>query len=290
MVKRDNQSDKEKKISRRFRRYFSLSLSDENTFSNIFQFRLSTLGLILSAVASAIILAVIGIFLVVNTPLRAILPGYLRSAERRQYEQTAMRIDSIASEAAMRNMYVDNIVAILNSDVDTVLPPIPTDTLLLKYTIDSLAAASQAEKDFLNKYRERERFNLSVMSPIVAQGMKFINPLEGAEILVPEKNEDPRNAFFEPRATQPVASVFRGTVLEVLNTPENGIVVVVQHPNDFVSRYTGITSMLVSRGDKVSQGQRIGLVEREKARHIAHPSYELWYNGTRVNPRDYIPF
>lgn len=280
----------EKEVRRRLRRRFHLSLTNENTFSHIFHVSLSTTGLVLSVVAAAIVLAIVGISLVVNTPMRALLPGYLRNAQRRQYEQTAMRIDSIASETAVRNMYVDNIVAILNSDLDTVLPPIPVDTLPRAYSIDSLAAASQAEIDFLNKYRDREKYNLSVMSPVVAQGMKFINPFEGAEIRVPEKSEDPRQATFDPLATQTVSSVFRGTVLDIFNTPSDGIVAIVQHPNDFISRYTGITTPFVTRGDKVASGQRIGLVERDKASRISRPSLELWYNGTRVNPRDYIPF
>lgn len=280
----------EKEIRRRLRRRFRLLLTDENRFSRIINFRFSTLGLIVTAVVAALLLAVPGIFIVVNTPARVLLPGYLRNAQRQQYEMTALRIDSIVSETAMRNMYVDNIVAILNSDLDTVLPPVPSDTLQHVYTIDSLAAASQAEIDFINKYRDRERFNLSVMSPVVAQGMKFINPLDGAEIRVPEKNEDSRQASFDPLAIQPVSSTFRGTVFDVFNTTADGIVVIVQHPNDFISRYTGITTPFVSRGDKVASGQRIGLVERDKATHISRPSVELWYNGTRVNPRDYIPF
>ncbi len=280
----------EKEVRRRLRRRFRFSVTDENKFSRILNLRLTAPGVILMAVIAAIALAIAGTFIVVNTPMRVLLPGYLRNAQRQQYEQTAMRIDSIASETAMRNKYVDNLVAILNSDLDTVLPPIPTDTVSRIYSIDSLAAASQAEIDFINKYKEREKFNLSVMSPIVAQGMKFINPLDGAELRQPEKNEDPRHATFDPLAVQPVSSIYRGTVLDVFNTPADGIVVIVQHPNEFVSRYSGITAPFVSRGDKISSGRRLGLVERDKAADITRPSFELWYNGTQVSPGDYIPF
>lgn len=280
----------EKEVRRRLRRRFRLSLTSENTFSRIVHLRLSMPGLIITIVVAAIILAIGGIFIVVNTPLRVALPGYLRNAQRQEYEQTAERIDSIVSQTSIRNSYVDNLLAVITGDLDTVLPPIPVDTLSRIYTLDSLAKASEAEREFLDKYRERERFNLSVMSPIVAQGMKFVNPLEGAELRLPEKNQDPRFADFEPLATQPVSSIYRGTVLDIFNTPAEGIVVMVQHPNDFVSRYTGITSPFVSRGDKVTSGQRLGLVERNKAANITRPAFELWYNGTRVNPRDYIPF
>ena len=280
----------EKEVRRRLRRRFRLSLTDENTFSHILHLRLSMPGLIVTAVIAAIVLAIVGISLIVNTPMRAILPGYLRNAERRQYEQTAARIDSIVTETSVRNKYVDNLLAVITGDLDTELPQLPVDTLSRLYTLDSLAKASEAEKEFLDKYRERERFNLSVMSPIVAQGMKFVNPLEGAELRLPEKNQDPRHADFDALATQPVSSIYRGTVLDVFNSPSDGIVVMVQHPNDFVSRYTGITSSFVSRGDKVVSGQRLGLVERDKAKNLNRPAFELWYNGTRVNPRDYIPF
>ncbi len=280
----------EKEVRRRLRRRFRLSLTDENTFSPIIHLRLSTPGLVVTAFIAAVILAIVGIFIVVNTPMRVILPGYLRNAQRREYEQTAVRIDSIVTETSVRNKYVDNLLAVITGDLDTELPSLPIDTLSRVYTLDSLAKASEAEKEFLDKYRERERFNLSVMSPIVAQGMKFVNPLEGAEIRLPEKNQDPRHADFDALATQPVSSIYRGTVLDVFNSPSDGIVAIVQHPNDFVSRYTGLTSSFVERGDKVVSGQRLGLVERDKAQSISRPAFELWYNGTRVNPRDYIPF
>ena len=54
----------------------------------------------------------------------------------------------------------------------------------------------------------------------------------------------------------------------------------------FISKYSGINETFVSKGDKVTTGQRIGLSNKNKQSF----SFELWHKGTQLNPLDYIAF
>ena len=241
--------------------------------------------LILSCIAGFI-----GIIIIVNTPLRAFLPGYLYSYERDDMMNTAQRLDSMSNEVSVRNAYIDNILAILNNEVDTVIPEVNDSTIRI-IPIDSIINTSELERDYVKQYEAAQRFNVSVLTPLAAQGFTFVNPMQGAEARFPEEGEDARRITFDMPRLQPVSSIYRGTVLDVYNTMDGGFTVIIQHPNDFISRYSGLTEVMARRGDTVVPGTRIGLVERDKAQQLGlTPSFELWYKGAAVNAREYIPF
>lgn len=242
-------------------------------------------------VGVAIVLGFLGILIVVNTPLKAMLPGYLYSYQREDYYNTSNQLDSISSEVKMRNDYLANIVNVLQGNVDSVIPDISSAAIQEKIPIDSIITASETEREFVRQYEQSEKFNLSVLTPIAAHGFAFVNPMLGATARFPEEGEDSRRVTFDMPRLQAVSSVYRGNVLDIYNTLDNGFTIIVQHPNDFVSRYSGLSEVFVHRGDRVQPGMRIGLIERDKAENFAtQPSFELWYNGTAVNPRNYIPF
>lgn len=237
-----------------------------------------------------VVLGFIGILIIVYTPLKALLPGYLYTYEREDVMSTTLRIDSISSEVATQNAFMDNLLDILNNRVDTMLPQLeetPPPTI----SIDSIITASEIERDYVKHYENNQRFNLSVLTPLAAQGLIFVNPLQGAEARFPEEGEDSRRVKFDMPRLQPVQAAYRGTVLDVYNTLDGGFTVIVQHPNDFISRYSGLTQAMVKRGETVQPGSRLGLIERDKAESLnLAPTFELWYKGTAVNPREYIPF
>jgi murein DD-endopeptidase MepM/ murein hydrolase activator NlpD len=61
---------------------------------------------------------------------------------------------------------------------------------------------------------------------------------------------------------------------------------VIQHPNEFISIYSGLSEIFVSNGDKINTGTRIGIAEAGKF----ELKFELWHNGTALDPRQYINF
>lgn len=280
----------DKDIKKLLKRRVRVVLIDESRMRRIFNKRSTLPRFIVTLLIVSIIIGFIGMFIIVNTPLKSVLPGYLYSNERRDMIVNAQKLDSLNSEVALRNRYIDNIVSILNDNVDTVIPQI-TDTLKRIVPIDSIIATSEIERDYVAQYEYNQRFNLSVLSPLAATGITFVNPLHGAEARFPEEGEDARRVTFDMQRLQPVSSVYRGTVLDIYNTLDNGLTVIIQHPNDFISRYSGLTQIMTKRGEDVSPGSRIGLIERDKVEELGiNPTFELWYKGAAVNPRNYIPF
>ena len=67
-----------------------------------------------------------------------------------------------------------------------------------------------------------------------------------------------------------------------------GYCVVIQHGPGNQTRYGHMSRLLVSEGQTVSQGQVIGLVGSTGNSTGPHIHFEIWENGVRVDPLQYL--
>lgn len=69
-----------------------------------------------------------------------------------------------------------------------------------------------------------------------------------------------------------------------------GYVIYINHPDGRQTRYAHNSKLLVSKGDYVSQGQKIALAGMTGAANGYHCHFEMVINGKRVNPLLYISY
>lgn len=83
-----------------------------------------------------------------------------------------------------------------------------------------------------------------------------------------------------------------GTVTDVKTNHMEGTYVEITHSNGLVSVYKSMDSKLnVKVGDKVIAGTVIGTVGDQMGKELnsgAHLHFELWRNGDKVDPNDYL--
>lgn len=262
----------------RTRRRYRLTFVNENTFNAVWTLRLSRFKVwALSAVCVAAIGA-LAAWLIAGTPLSYLLPGYLRPDQRVATVDNTLRVDSLMEQVQTQNRFLENVLAIVRGDtadsrtLAVAAAPAVSDTLL---------AASEAERAFVANWTERERYNLSVLTPVVAEGMMFQSPvgvaagdtLLGGQVL---ELRCPR------RAT--VGAVHAATVVDVYPSAVSGRVVILQHINNFLSRYDGLDEVFVSPGQKVSGGQALGMLGADGRLGLS-----LWHDGVAADPRAVIP-
>ncbi len=267
-------------------RRLRLSFINLNSLQPIFEFSARRSRFIWLAVIFFIATGIFWLLLLGFTPLGAILPGRMPNELRDKYVHLAVRLDSISAASTINNRYTDNIRAILEGPSDTTATP-QIQPQIQEIPLDSLMQASDAEKRFVNSYDDTERFNLSVLSPIAAEGMPFYPPVPSAlDVSVNIAPGDIPAATISVGKATPISAVYRGTVLSTYYTTGRGLTVVVQHPNDFISVHTGLSDLFVKRGDKVNAGTRLGLASSDR-----YPlTFELWHNGSPLDPTDYITF
>lgn len=263
----------------RNRPHYRLDFVKENTFARLWSVRMTSIKVIIFSIVVIAGFAALIWLIMAFTPMRRLLPESLNGDMRSRYLETALRLDSLEQEARINDAYIANIVAIMRDDL-------PEDSALQLAAAkviasDSLLMASESERQFVREYEEEERFNLSVLSPIAAEGMIFGSP--AGSITKTETLPTQGMKVFTPKNV-PVQSVYRGSVIDV-NIGSNGLsTVIVQHPNNFLSIYSGLRDVYVSKGRKVSAAQGLGNTAGDSF------TFELWHNGSALDPQDYISF
>lgn len=283
-VKKDKTDKKDRLVETP--KLWRISIGDVNHFTEIFSVVLVLTGKRLGFLVMTFVLlsVVLGIMFVAFTPVKSLLPGFIKSDRRNSYEELLLKYDSLSTEAAIQNDYLENIMAIFSDSVATEIPPLKRDTLGA-LSVDSIIPASDAERKFVKQYEQREKYNLSVLSPIAAEGMTFYVPVVGAKVDAVGESTGKGIELITSSSAQ-VSSIYSGTVIAESFVVGQGITVVVQHPQDFISIYSGLSSSYVSKGDKVGAGTRIGIMSASHNRL----SFELWHSGTSLNPQEYIAF
>lgn len=266
---------------------YRLQLIDENRMTTLWSFSGPRRRLLIFAIVLFFIITIAGAAILGVTPLRTLLPGYLKRSQRYEMTEMSAQVDSLSRIAAVNNMYLDNMVAILNDEVDLdSINRAYTDSVnRLQLPVDSLLTTSGTEREFVRRFEQRERFNVSVLSPVAADGMVFYPPVTSPV----GKAKDPSGRIsYQLTPGSPVSAIYRGTVIDSYYVPGQGYTIIVQHPHDFLSRYTGLSTALVERGDKVNAGTRIGLSSTITANDRPPVTFEMWYNGSRLDPSGYI--
>ena len=88
----------------------------------------------------------------------------------------------------------------------------------------------------------------------------------------------------------PIYASRGGVVTSATYGWSGGYYVTLNHGDGFASTYLHMTHYIVSEGDYVSQGQVIGYVGSTGDSSGPHLHFGISYNGTYVNPADYIDF
>ncbi|HEX8016042.1 MAG TPA: peptidoglycan DD-metalloendopeptidase family protein [Flavobacterium sp.] len=88
--------------------------------------------------------------------------------------------------------------------------------------------------------------------------------------------------YAAPRGT-PISTTASGTVEQTGYTAGNGNFVKVKHNGTYSTQYLHMSKILVRRGQRVNQGQTIGLVGSTGLASGPHVCYRFWKNGIQVD-------
>lgn len=217
------------------------------------------------------------------TPLGNALPMRLDSSIMDRYTQLAQRVDSMQQVSEIHSRYAENIRLLLMDSVNTDTVKIAKDTIASETPIDSLLAAGTAERLMVERFEASERFNLSVLTPIVAEGMVFFPPVSGVDLSSNSTAPEMPYTTIAAAGDTPVSTIYYGTVIDSYYQAGKGVTLTIQHPNGFISQYSGLADVFVAKSGKVESGQRIGMTGGNTPL-----TFTMWHNGSPLNPADYI--
>lgn len=283
--------NREKSTWKRFR----ITIYNDHTFEEIWQTRLTKLGTFTLIGAVIISLIALTTILIAFTNLREFIPGYPDGNMRRNIIMTAYRLDSLENELHLRDQYFNNINAIISGKE-------PVDFQSLQDTsknYENITFNKSAEDSLLRiQIEQEEQYNLStseyeennIGSKIINQ--HFFTPLKG---VVTSKFNPVDNHFgtdIVAESNTIVSAVLDGTVVMAGWTLETGYVIEIQHGNNIISVYKHNAELLKDIGTVVKAGETISIIGNSGELYTSGPHlhFELWHNGTPIDPEQYIIF
>lgn len=275
-----------KKLSDRYR----LIIYNDTTFQSVWSMKLTRLKVFTVTSLLSSIIVVLVILLIATTGLREYIPGYPKAEYRQILVETALKVDSLENELKKRDEFFYGIQAILNGEE-------PGGEIIA----DTIVEANNVEFQNFNHdsvFQDKllaEQTSLSLGGE-TSNGMSlnqvhFFVPVKGIVSNSFDSSSDHLGVDLVGEANSRISSVLDGTVIFSGWTLETGYVMYIQHEADLISVYKHNAELLKNVGDKVRAGEAIAIIGNTGEMTTGpHLHFELWYEGTAVDPEEYIDF
>jgi murein DD-endopeptidase MepM/ murein hydrolase activator NlpD len=294
MTTRKKKSSLLKKLNSKYK----LAIFNEQTYEEVFVFRLSRLNAFTMVGAFGIVLIVLVTLLIAFTSLREFIPGYPSPNERLLIVRNAQRADSLSFEIQRQVRFIENMQARLRGE-EPELGEGPGDKTKVASTSgtrdDIQFKKSDEDAAFRKSIEKEEKFNLSVKQTttrvVSLENTFFFSPIKG---MVVNAFGDSKGHYGVDVVAQPgarVSAIMDGTIVFSGWTVETGYVLQIQHPNNLISIYKHNEQLLKEVGQTVKSGEAIARVGNSGELTTGpHLHFELWHNGIPLNPEEYITF
>ncbi len=271
---------------------YRISVINENTLEEVTKFRISKFTGAIMFLGFMFFIVILTSAIIITTPIRNYLPGYLDTEIRAQAINAAVRADSLQQQLLYQSAYIANLHHVFSGKVQADSIGYIGDLSISEN--DESLSGSDLEKRYTEKFEEEEKYNISVLASGTAppaEGVIFFRPVKG---LVSDKYQPTIQHYGVDIVAAPnesVVATLEGTVVFTGSDPNVGQVIQIQHKNGFLSVYKHNAMLLKKMGDKVRTGEAIAIVGNTgKLSNGEHLHFELWYKGSPVNPELYISF
>ena len=279
---------------RHLREKHRLSLRNQHNDSELWYMHLSPGSALIGFFALVLVLFIVILITVAYTSILDLVPGYPGNKSREMLVENIMHIDSLERELALMKLYSDNVALIMEGKT-----PIIRD---ISRQGDSMRVVKPetvrpSREDSLLRVELEGGGVYGLPDPVLAQrggrsSVEMTAPVKG----VVAAHFNPRTGQFgvgiATAANRQVIAVRDGTVVLSTWSPDGGYIVQVQHTDNLLSVYRHSVQSLKSVGEHVKEGEVIGYtgegLSGESGKGLFE--FELWHNGSPVDPEGYIVF
>lgn len=279
---------------KRIRFKYRVSAFNENTLEEVWRMRASVFsGIVLFLFVAAVLITVTSV-IIIKTPVRYYLPGYLDSEVRELAVRNTLKGDSLETELLAHHLYIDNVRKILDGTMEIDSVKSVSDTLMIPANDPSLQK-SESEQRFVEQYAEEEKYNLSMLPYTTSQNdaLIFFAPLRGSVTKKFDSMQKRYGVEIKSSGKSAVTAIADGSVFFSGYDVVDGYVIEIQHKNGYLSLYKNCSALLKSVGDVVRMGEAIGTLDMKQTGDKEESGvllFELWHDSYPVDPEDYISF
>jgi len=234
--------------------------------------------------------------LIAFTPLRVYVPGYTNPVEYTLYKKMLARVDSLEKINAMHKVYLDNFYNVLNEIVVFKEMDAPMEGVTEKRIKDNEKAqqafrqVSDVAEQLMIEITDRSaKTYFPVTQLSTSPTFAFTMPALGKITQMFSIQDKHFGIDIENEKGTLITAIADGVVISADYTEKECNTLVIQHSGNIVSQYKNLDLLLKTKGEKVISGDPIATMGNrgtESPKPYLH--FEIWYNGTPVNPVDYF--
>lgn len=285
--------DKKRSFREQLKNRYRLVVLNDDTFEEKFALRLTPLGLLILFGSVTIIMTFLVISLVAFTPLREYIPGYGNVDQKRELIALTARTDSLEESMEAKDWFIQNIGDVLAGKTEG-KPEKPTKDTSVNYSGVNVSPSGN-DSALRNEIESADKYSLNITDkskPVNSiSSFVFFSPVKGLVSSSFNLREEHFGTDISAKENEFIKATLDGTVVFAGFTSADGYVVQVQHSNNLVSVYKHNSELMVRLGDYVKAGKPIAIIGNTgETSNGPHLHFELWYNGSPVNPQDYILF
>lgn len=268
---------------------YKLTIINENTLEEVVGIHVSKLNGFSVLLAACTVIFLLAAIILVFTPLRNYLPGYMNSEVRSQVVTNALKADSLVEALDRQNQYIMNIQDIFSGKV-SVYTVQSIDSLTTIRT-NELMNRSKEEDDFRRKYEARQKAESAAEEDHKLPDLLFFRPTKGIVMKDFAPSRQHYGVDMAAAMDESIVAVMDGKVMMVEQTADKGFLIQIQHEQNFISIYKHCGTPRKKEGDRVKGGEVIALAGTEdEGKHVSYVHFELWHEGTPIDPAKYVVF
>ena len=279
-----------RKLVDRLRNKYRLVVMNEDTFEERFSLRQTPLGFLWLSASFMLVIIFLVVILIAFTPIREYIPGYADVGVQNQLIKLNFQADSLQKSVVFKQRYLDNIALILSGKDSAIHPKDLRDST--KNYGNMNFQTNAADSALRHEIENQDQYSLTIdVKPRGGvSGFFFFVPMKGEVSSAFNLGEENFGVdILSADENEPVRSTLDGTVIASGWSTAYGYVISVQHAENLISIYKYNSVALKKPGESVRAGDPIAIVG-SFGKQGPQLHFELWYNGTAINPSDYMVF
>ncbi|MAZ55692.1 MAG: peptidase M23 [Flavobacteriales bacterium] len=278
-----------------FRRFFfkryEISSVDESSLNQNLIGGFKGYQLFVYSVYLIFVLVVLIFLLTAFGPLQYLLPksSYYKKSE---LIELILKVDSLEYDLAQKSQYMIIIDKILAGEIVDSLVMLENDSSIVFQNLDF--SPSKEDSTLRQLVESEDLYNIPVSYKASRSSLEdfvFFKPVDGIITSYFNLSENHFGVDVVTNTNSSVKATLDGVVIFADWSVAGGHTVLIQHPENIVSVYMHNSFITKSTNELVKAGEVIGIVGNSgELSSGPHLHFELWQNGSPINPVEYIDF
>lgn len=284
-----------KTISERLTTRYQMVIRNEENLAEKTSFAFTYAKVLVVSVVVFVVIFTGSLFLSETLLAKWFDPRYAQNEANKKLYELALKMDSLAVEVERKDKFIKNFQRILSGDTSSGFVDPAAALVNQERPVKAVGNLKLAPSDsmFRKDFEQSQLASVSLTSSKYRelQEIFFFTPITG---FISDRFDVKKGHFgvdVVAKTNEPVKSIADGTVIMAEWTQDSGNVIAIQHTGNLISVYKHNAELLKKVGTFVNAGEIIAIVGNSgEMTDGPHLHFELWFNGSSLNPEEFVTF